>query len=42
MMRKLEIVQRKAGNEFQLYGSDNAIAREQVEWMLLRWRVSRR
>ena len=34
-----EIVRREAGNEFQLYGADNVKAREQVEWVLLRWGV---
>ena len=37
-----EIVRRKAGNEFQLYGADKVKTQEQVEWVLLRWGVSRR
>ena len=37
-----EIVRREAGNEFQLYGTDNLKAREQVEWVLLKLGVSRR
>ena len=32
-----DIVRREASNEFQLYGADNVKAREQVEWVLLRW-----
>ena len=36
------LVQREAGNEFRLYGADNVKAREQVEWVLLRWGVLRR
>ena len=31
-----------ARNEFQVYGADNVKAREQVEWVLLRWGVARR
>ena len=35
-----EIVRREAGNEFRLYGDDNVKAREQVDWVLLRWGVN--
>ena len=33
----VEIGRREAGNEFQLYGTDNVKTREHVEWVLLRW-----
>ena len=36
-----EIVRNETGNEFQLYEADNVKAREQFEWVLLRWWVSR-
>ena len=33
-----EMIRWEPGNEFQLYGADQLKVREQVEWVLLRWR----
>ena len=43
-MKKLidEMARMVEGNEFPLYGADKVKALEQVEWVLMRWGVSRR